>query len=203
MDSNDHPAPHTFQSLNNDQQQGYNQTFHPHEQPVPPAAPAGGLEIDANDPLRPTPVVKVLSPVGVEYVFLTVTLLVAAAALIGVLLSLVNGKTDFAVLAFPTATLTVTVPLFAALFLHLKKLEMRNPALRLDASKRRSTQFTQIAAFIVSLATLIGFVSSVFAKLGGQHVLPIGKAFLNTLCILVVSGGILAYYWYDEHRNRR
>lgn len=202
MDSNDaHPTPHTFQPLNNDQQHGY-QSHHQAAAPVQ-NTPIGQLDSDVSDPLRPTPVVKVLSPVGVEYVFLTVTLLIGAASLIGVLISLVNGKTDFGVLAFPTATLTVTVPLFAALFLHLKKLEAQNPALRLDASKRRSTQFTQIAAFVVSLLTLIGFVTSVFAKLGGQSSLSVGKAFLNSLCILVVSGGILAYYWYDEHRNRR
>lgn len=197
MDSNTHPAPHTFQQVNNE--------YQPHHQAAASAqnAPLGQLESSSGDPLRPTPVVKVLSPVGVEYVFLTVALIVGAAALIGILISLVNGKTDFAVLAFPTATLTVTVPLFAALFLHLKKLETQNPELRLDASKRRSTQFTQIAAFVVCLMTLIGFLTAVFAKLGGQSDMSIVKAFLNSLCILVVSGGILAYYWNDEHRNRR
>lgn len=173
---------------------------HGHHEQAPESVPALGSN---SDPLRPTPVVRVLSPVGVEYVFLTFTLFVAAAALIGVLLTLVNGKADFAVLAFPASTLVVTVPLFAALFLRLKRLELRNPALKLDASKRRSTQFTQIVAFIVSLLTLIGFVFSIFAKLGGIDNMSIGKSALNTLCVLAVSGGILAYYWYDEHRSRQ
>jgi len=151
---------------------------------------------------RPVPVVKVLSPYGVEYIFLTLTLFVAAGALMGVLLLLVNGKFGFDLLSFPTAVLAVTVPTFAGLFLHLKKLELRMPSLRLDASKRFSTQTTQIVSFAVSLFTLIGFVFAIFAKLGGQGTVSIGKAALDALAVLVVSGGVLAYYWRDEHKNR-
>ncbi len=158
---------------------------------------------DHIEDVRPVPVVKVLSPVGVEYVFLTFSLFVTAIALVGTLLSLVNGQTSFDVLAFPVATLVVGLPVFAGLFLHLKKLELQTPSLRLDASKRRSTQFTQIVSFVVSLLTLISFVFAVFTKLGGESELSIGKVALNCLCILVVSGGMLAYYWHDEHKTRR
>ncbi|HSW66483.1 MAG TPA: hypothetical protein VLI54_05085 [Bacillota bacterium] len=157
----------------------------------------------AVSPLNPMPVVRVLSPVGVEYLFLTILLFVSAGALMGILLLLVNGGTEFSSLAFPTATLVVSLPLFAVLFLRLKKMELRNPALQLDPSKRRSTQFTQAVAFIVSLFTLIGLVFSIFAKLGGQSSVSIGKAFLDALCVLAVAGGILYYYWRDEHKNNR
>ena len=152
---------------------------------------------------KPVPVVRVLSPVGVEYVFLILTLFIGAIALIAVLISLVNGKADFSVLAFPAAVLTVTVPVFAVIFLHLKRLETRLPGLRLDASKRRSTQFAQIFAFGACLATLIGFVFDVFSKLGGQGGPSIMKAALDALCVLVVAGGMLAYYWHDEHNLHR
>lgn len=172
-------------------------TNHPHL-PEPPSQPAQQFA----DALRPMPVVKVLSPVGVEYVFLTLTLLVGAGSLVGALLSLVNGHADFSALAFPVAALVVTLPIFALLFLRLKKLELRNPAIRFDASKRRSTQFMQIVSFVISLLTLISFVYAVFAKLGGQTNLSIGKAALDALCVLVVTVGILSYYWYDEHRNQ-
>jgi hypothetical protein len=157
----------------------------------PPKSPGG---------IVPQPVVKVLSPRGVEYVFLTIALFTGAIGLASALISLVNGKTDFSVLAFPAATLLVSVPVFAWLFLRLKKAELANPSLQLDPSKRRSTQFTQIFSFIVSFFTLIGCVSFIFAKMAGQYNGSILKVILDVLVILLVAGGILVYYWRDEHR---
>jgi hypothetical protein len=157
-----------------------------------PSLPANGLS--------PVPVVRVLSPVGVEYVFLTFSLLAGALGLVSALISLVNGATDFSALSFPVSLLAVSVPVFAILFLHLKRLELAKPELRLDPSKRRSTQFTQIAAFVVSFLTLVGLVFSIFAKAGGNSPVSIGKACLDAACILVVAVGILFYYWRDEHK---
>jgi hypothetical protein len=166
--------------------------------PEPAAVPALPTTSSATSPV---PVVRVLSPFGVEYVFMTICLFVGAIALVTALISLANGKIDFSVLAFPAATLLISVPVFAVLFLRLKKLELKRPELKLDPSKRRSTQFTQITAFTVVLFTLIGLVFNIFMKLGGQGGLPIVKAILDTLCILVVAGGILAYYWRNEHKR--
>ena len=152
--------------------------------------------------IQPVPVVRVLSPFGIEYVFMTLCLFAGAIALIVALITLANGKTDFSVLAFPAATLLVTVPVFGFFFLRLKKLELNNPSLRLDASKRRSTQVTQVVAFLTVLFTAIGFIFDIFMKLGGQSGPSIGKAALDALCLLVVAGGILYYYWRDEHKQR-
>lgn len=149
--------------------------------------------------VNPSPVVKVLSPMGVEYVFMTISLFTAAGGLTAALLALVNGKTSFDVLAFPTALLVVSVPVFAVLFLHAKRHELRDPVLRQDPSKRRSTQFTQIVSFLVCLFTLIGLVSAIFMKLGGQSNQSLGKTALDCLVLIVVFGGMLAYYWRDEH----
>jgi divalent metal cation (Fe/Co/Zn/Cd) transporter len=149
------------------------------------------------------PVVQVLSPRGVEYVFLTINLFTAAAGLISVLLALVNGKADFNVLAFPVALLVVSVPLFALLFLRLKKAELRDPSLRADASKRRSTQFTQVVAYLVVFFSLIGFVTAGFAKASGDFKGSFLKLCLDVLVLVVVAGGILAYYWWDEHKAVR
>lgn len=158
-----------------------------------PVAPA--------ETLAPQPVVQVLSPRGVEYVFLTITLFTGALGLVSLLLSLVNGETGFEVLAFPLALLLVALPLFAGLFLRLKNAELRDPSLKLDASKRRSTQLIQIVSFVTTFFTLIGFVTVIFAKLSGNFDSSIIKAFLDVLVIFVVAGGILAYYWRDEHRS--
>jgi len=133
---------------------------------------------------------------------MTICLFVGAIALITALITLVNGKTDFSVLAFPAATLLVSVPVFGFFFLRLKKLELAHPGLQLDPSKRRSTQFTQIVAFLTVLFTFIGFIFDIFMKLGGQGGPSVGKAALDALCWLLVAGGILYYYWRDEHKQR-
>lgn len=169
--------------------------------PQPPAA-VSQPQLMESDGVKPVPVVRVLSPFGVEYVFMTICLFAGAIALIAALITLVNGKTDFSVLAFPAATLLVSVPVFGFFFLRLKKLELAHPGLQLDPSKRRSTQFTQIVAFLTMLFTLIGFVFDIFMQMGGQGGPSIGKAALDALCLLVVAGGILYYYWRDEHKQR-
>jgi hypothetical protein len=166
-----------------------------------PSFAAPGLA--QTDELAPTPVIQVFSPNGVEYVFLTLTLFVGAISLISALIALVNGAAGFASLAFPAAALIVTLPIFAVIFLHLKKRELQDPRLKLDASKRRTTQATQIISFIVCLFTLIGFFAAAFASMGGDSGgFTIGKAALDALCVLVVAGGILFYYWRDEHKTK-
>ena len=150
--------------------------------------------------INPQPVVHVLSPRGVEYVFLTIALFTAAIGMTSILLSLVNGKTDFAVLSFPVAVLVVSLPVFSWLFLRLKQAELLNPSLQLDASKRRSTQFTQIVTFLVVFFTSIGFLTAIFAKMAGQYDGSPIKLILDVAVILGVSGGILFYYWRDEHK---
>jgi hypothetical protein len=174
-----------------------------HHAPEVPATGNFGLdEPAAANSVVPQPVVQVLSPRGVEYVFLTIALFTGAIGLISVLIALVNGKADFSVLAFPVAILLVTVPVFTWLFLRLKQAELNDPSLASDASKRRSTQFTQIIAFIVCLFTLIGLVSAIFGKLSSNYNGSMVKVLLDVLVILLVAGGILAYYWADEHKPR-
>lgn len=150
--------------------------------------------------LAPQPVVQVLSPRGVEYVFLTIALFTGAIGLIAVLITLFNGKLGFNELSFPVSLLVVAVPVFAWLFLRLKKAELNDPSLALDPSKRRSTQTVQIAAFVACFFTPIGFIASIFAKVSGAFGQPIWKSALDALAILIVAGGILAYYWRDEHK---
>lgn len=203
-DSHENPKSTDFSAPNNHeiQPEVVPASWHPVvAEPVQPSAPSEPTELSSATPTAPVAVVRVLSPVGVEYVFLTICLFAAAVGLTWALLALVNGKVDFQVMAFPAALLLVTVPAFAVIFLHLKKLELRQPALTLDPSKRRSTQFTQITSFFISLFTLVGVVFSIFAKLGGQAGVSVGKILLDGLVLLVVFGGILAYYWRDEHRG--
>jgi hypothetical protein len=156
-----------------------------------------------NESTNPVPVVKVLSPRGIEYLFMSIFLWLSASSFVGLILSLLNGGTGFAALAFPLSLLLVCTPGFMFLFLRLKRAELADPKLRLDASKRRLTQITQVLAFLTCIINIITFVYLLLQSFGGEGNLDIVKAIVNMLVILVVAGGVLSYYWYDEHRALR
>jgi len=170
------------------------------EAPKPTPMPVDPPVLNSSG-VQPVAVVKVLSVRGVEYLFMSILLWVGAGSLIVLILSIVNGQTGFDTLAFPLALLLVGLPGFAWLFLRLKKAELADPSLKLDPSKRRSTQRTQVLAFVVCLINLITYVYLVLQSFGGDSDANIGKSTLNTAVILLVAGGVLAYYWVDEHRQ--
>jgi len=158
-----------------------------------------GLAGAANAPS--VAVVKTLSVRGLEYLFMSICLWIGATSLVWGLLLLVNGAASAQLLAFPATSLVVCLPVFAWFFIRLKKAELENPALRFDSSKRRLSQITQVVAFLATLFNVITFVYLLIASVSGGAKVSIGKAFLNLIVILAVSGGILAYYWIDEHRS--
>lgn len=149
------------------------------------------------------PVVKVLSVRGLEYLMMSISLWFGAGGLLWGVLTAINGGTSFAILALPASLALVGVLVFAGFFIRLKKAELKDPSLRLDASKRRSSQITQIVTFLVLFFNLITFVYLVFANLGGKSSVSIGKAVINLLVVTAIAGGILAYYWVNEHRAQR
>lgn len=151
----------------------------------------------------PVPVVQVLSIRGVEYLMMTLALWFVAAALMWALLALVNGRTNFEILAFPISMLLVSSPLFAFFYIRLRKAELESPALRTEPSKRRLSQITQIITYLICLFNLIGFVYIIMTKIGGTGEVSIGKAALNVSVVLAIAGGVLAYYWFDEHKGRK
>lgn len=170
-----------------------------YDQPVASSQPP--LMPNPVTPDLPVAVVQALSVRGVEYTMMTLALLINAGALIWSLLSVVNGGTSFSLLAFPIALLIVCGPVFAFFFLRLRKSELTNPALRFDASKRRLSQFTQIIAFATCLFNTIGFVYLVLQKISGGAAPSIVKSIINLGVVLAIAGGILVYYWFDEHRG--
>lgn len=149
------------------------------------------------------PVVKVLSVRGLEYLMMSISLWFGAGGLLWGVLTAVNGGTSFAILALPASLAIVGMLVFSGFFIRLKKAELKDPSLRLDASKRRSSQTTQIFAFLVLFFNLITFVYIVFANLGGKSSISIGKAAINLLVVTAIAGGILSYYWVNEHRAQK
>lgn len=175
-------------------------THHHHPEPPPPPPPVT-LSTPVSD--EPVPVIRVLSVRGVEYAMMTIALWFAATGLGWVLLNVANGSSNFDFLVVPLSVLITTLPVFSILFLRLKRAELANPQLRLEPSKRRLSQLTQVLAFIVCMVNLTVFVYSVLQKINGSDSVSIGKSALSLVIILAIAGGILAYYWFDEHRARR
>lgn len=150
---------------------------------------------------QPVAVVKTLSVRGLEYLFMSVALWFGATGLTWVLLAIANGSASFSSIALPVTFLLVSIPVFALFFIRLKRDELATPALRFDPSKRRLSQITQVFAFLACFINVITFVYMLLSKMAGEGGISIVKATLNLFIILVVAGGILAYYWYDEHRS--
>lgn len=167
--------------------------------PEPTKAVSNQLTQNAVDD-RPVPVVKVLSVRGVEYAMMSILLWFWSASLITILVSLIMGGTGFAELAFPVSLMIVTVPAFAFFYIRLRKAELRDPGLRLEASKRRFSQITQILAFLTCLFNLIALVYILMSAASGESTTSLPKFIGATVVTLMVAGGILAYYWLDEHK---
>jgi len=164
--------------------------------PEPPAPAA--LTDPGTD--KPIPVLEVLSVRGVEYGMMTIVLWIGALTLAWVVLNMLNGSRGFNYVVVPTSALVICVPIFGWFFLRLKKAELADPGLRFDPSKRRWSQITQIIAYTAVLVNLIYFVYVLLQHASSSHGSSIPKALANLAVVLVIAGGVLAYYWRDEHR---
>jgi hypothetical protein len=171
--------------------------------PKPTLTPNQNIPSTPSVPEAPIPVVKVLSVKGLEYLMMSISLWIGAGGLLWGILTILNGGTSFEILALPASMALVGITIFAVFFIRLKRAEIKDPGLRLDASKRRSSQITQLAAFLVMVFNLITFIYIVFSNLGGKSSTTTGKAALNLLIVSIIAGGILAYYWFDEHREHK
>lgn len=168
---------------------------------TPPTNLPSNTDLSAHANAQPIAVVNALSVRGVEYTMMMLNLWILAGALVWLAIAMLNGETGFSFLAFPAALLIVCVPVFSWFFVRLRRAELLNPELRFDPSKRRLTQFTQIVTFAACLFNLIAFVYLILAKIGGDNTGSLVKPLLDLVVVFVVAGGILAYFWADEHRN--
>lgn len=166
----------------------------------PPTLPPEADTIGGSPNDQPTPVVKVLSVRGVEYGLMTFMVWFGAASLIWILVSIASGDANFDILAAPISLLLTSLPVFAYLFVRLRRAELANPALRTEPSKRRFSQLTQFVSFFVVFFNLVGLIYALVATAGGNEGMPLGETALTTLIVTLVAGGVFAYYWFDEHR---
>lgn len=146
------------------------------------------------------PVVKVWSVRGVEYAIMSFMLWALAIALTWVIVSLINGQTGFVNLSGALSLMIVSLPIFGFFFLRLKKAELANPDLRIESTKRRFSQITQIVSFFVIFFASLGLVSSLISATSGETD-GLGRTVGTALVFIVVWGALFAYYWFDEHRQ--
>jgi hypothetical protein len=147
-----------------------------------------------------------IGPRSAEYIFLMISFVMVAASTITVLIIWVNSKffhgwTDFSSMALPAAALVVGLPVFALLLVDVKRAELKDPRLRSDPYKIRTTQLIKVLAFITCFFALIWFMYAVFNQASSVDGTPLGRLFTDILIILSVAGGTLGYYLLTERGN--
>lgn len=186
------------------------------EVPKPPTTAA--KKTTSKEPLA---VVQTFSPRGFEYIIMFIALGVTALSLGSILhdvaTMIISGTASDLVAFSPMASagLIVALPIFAFLFLRLKKLEQLEPKLKFDTSRRRAVQLTLIVSFIIGVGRLIWYIYQLLeANAGtnlryGYEVTPPAAEvmLLNTvhaLITIVIAGSIFAYYWRDlQHKEEK
>jgi hypothetical protein len=176
----------------------------------PPPAPAGSAKL-----LQQQPTAQQYTSRGLEYVILFIALAVSALSLGSILNSTVNnvyggGDSVPQVASFATAALVVSLPIFALLFLRLKRAEARDPELLRNHFPKRSMTMLLIITFLIGIGNIIYFVYSIITNgtssdsynwLGSQSATDILGNFMHLLVTLVIAGSIFAYYWRELHRK--
>jgi MFS family permease len=169
---------------------------------------------------RPVAVVQRYTTVGLEYAIMFVSLGIGAVSLGALLHAWVENLTNtepgwFGLSAdISGIAAVVTLPIFLVLFLRLRRMEQRDPAVHNDSSRRRGVQLALIVSFIWGIQSIVNYL---YNLLNGQdtgfyrydydtYTVDPGAyqiaQILHLVITLGIAGGIFAYYWIDEHRNK-
>ena len=165
------------------------------------------------DPEHPLAVTEVYSTYGIEYIIMLISLAVAAVSLASVLNAVISliGKNAGSITSlldpYSEASLIVSFPIFAYLFLRLEAKEEQDPTLLSDASRRRAMQVVLIASFALGLIALTTFLGGVFS--GGSPLSAYSGSsgssgvtnFFHTLVNVVLAGGVFGFFWYKLHKK--
>lgn len=186
----------------------------PHErtQAVAPAtAHTGG---------QPSSVVERSSTLGIEYAVMFLALGIGAISLGSMFhnwLDVASGLTDMFENPLAMAAVIIALPIFAVLFLRLRRIEQARPEVRADSSRRKWIQITLLVSFLIGLGHIIWYVYNLLNGYGGyqefsysgesQPSLSTGAyqllQFGHLAVTLLIAGSIFAYYWIDEHKQKQ
>ncbi len=177
--------------------------------PPPPPPPPSPSPAPAPFSARPISVVNNMSTRGFEFIIMFIAMGITASSLGWILHSLADGLFGGgggiyeAGVAFSSAALLVGLPVFALLFLRLKKAEVNDPEIKQDPSRRRAVQLTLVVTFLIGMIKVITYLYSLFngdsaASFSSRQINP-AVNLVHTIITLVIAGGIFAYYWQDQH----
>lgn len=180
--------------------------------PVPAPPPH---QVAESSSATPRPVVQTFTTRGLEFIIMFIALGISALALGSALHSSVNtlfGSSDSlfdsgSSMPLASSALIVAFPIFAYLFLRLKRAELNDPQLRRDPSRKRAVQLTLVVTFLVGLGNIIYFVYSLMSGSSSDPGNLVGSSasssllgnFVHLVITLAIAGGIFLYYWRDEH----
>lgn len=183
---------------------------------MPPPPPGtghvrGGELGTARRPGEPIAVVQQRTTRGLEYTIMFLALGVTAVSLGAIMHNVVDVAFGYDaggdnLSSFAASALLVGLPIFAILFLRLKRAEQKNPGIRVDSSRRHAVQLTLVVAFLWGLFRLVTYIYNLIngttggGVLGSNITAPLGNL-LHTLVTVGIAGTIFAYYWNDEHRQ--
>ncbi len=178
---------------------------------MPPPPPGHG---DDNSLSRhndgPIAVVQQRTTRGLEYTIMFLAMGVTAISLGALLHHIVDnsfnaGSSDSTFASYAAAALIVSLPIFALLFLRLRRAEMSETALRDDPSRRHAVQITLVVAFLWGLFRLVTYIYSLLSGADSSGYssnvsAPTGNL-LHMLITVCIAGLIFTYYWVDEHHR--
>lgn len=185
-----------------------------HDNDAPPPPPLVPSQVSVSSQ-NPTPVVNTFTTRGIEYLIMFISLWVTATSIGFLLHQLVDSALgggsgdDFYGFIEPvtSASLVVALPIFAILFLRLKKAEQNDPSVRQDHSRRRAINITLVVTFLIGIFKVIGTVYQLISG-GGDSTFYDSVSTYNPLTEIMhliitlgIAGGIFAYYWHDLHQS--
>lgn len=173
--------------------------------PPPPPVHSGPISMNRVNN-APMAVTNVASIRGFEYSLMFLALWGLAGSLIAMLNFFAAGESSNTNLSLPITIILVSLPIFVFFFLRLKKAELKEPSLLQDPSRRRAIQITQLVTFVAVIIHLITLIYGLLKSCAGTPYSSCRKTdgtdFVHFLITLGIAGGIFAYYWIVEHKNR-
>lgn len=180
----------------------------------------GWSEVEVMEALRPSESSQVHLPpppvphfgmwVGFQYVLLFISLYISSLAFAGLVHYFINQMipdaldkakysylTQDYLLRWYLAALIVAFPIFAFLFIFLKKQELQKPVVKNIRARKQLIYITLTITFLIMIFDL---VKTIYDLLGGE-VTP--RSLANFVATIIISGSIFTYYLFQVKEDRK
>lgn len=188
---------------------------------TPPAAPheRSNPQPSSTPAAQPEAVVERNTTLGLEYGVMFLALAIGAIALGSVAhayIDVIFGKQAYFNNPLANAAAIIALPVFAFMFLRLRRTEHAHPEVKADNSRRKWVQATLLISFIIGIGHTIWYVYNLMNGYSepayeygysesrsldqpSYQLLQLG----HLLVTLLIAGSIFTYYWIDEHKHKQ